>query len=87
MIKHQIDSNSIDTLILIKNDKYFLRSDAVFEIIKDISGYWYLFGVFKVLPLFIRDYCYTLVSNNRYNIFGKKDSCMMPSDNVKNRFI
>ncbi len=87
MKKYNIDSSNIDTLIVIKDEKIFLRSDAVFEIIKSLSGYWYVFGVFKIIPLSIRDYCYTLVSKNRYNFFGKKESCMRPSDTVKNRFI
>ncbi|MDC0932443.1 thiol-disulfide oxidoreductase DCC family protein [Arcobacteraceae bacterium] len=85
--KYNLSDITLDTLVLIKDDKYYLKSEAVFEIIKDLSGFWYFFGIFRILPLSFRDYCYTFISKNRYNLFGKKDSCMMPSDNLKNRFI
>lgn len=87
MKKHNINNKSIDTLILIKGEKCFLRSDAVFEIIKELSGYWYLFGVFRIVPLSMRDYCYNFISNNRYKFFGKKDSCMIPTTELQKRFL
>ena len=62
IIKYKVINYDIGSIILIKNDKYFLRSEAIFEIIKDLSGYWYLFGVFKIIPLGIRDYIYNLIS-------------------------
>jgi len=87
MKKYKIDNNSIDTLILIKNDKYFLRSSAVFEIIKKLSGHWYLFGVLQIIPLSIRDKVYNVISRNRYKLFGKKDSCMIPTKKLEKRFV
>jgi len=87
MKKYQQDSNNCNTLILIKNEKCFLRSEAVLEIVKDLSGYWYLFGVFQIIPLSIRNYCYNFVSKNRYRFFGKKDSCMIPTTELQKRFL
>ena len=85
--KYQLTNVTLDTLILIKNDKCFLQSDAVFEIIKDLSGYWYLFGVFKIIPKILNDKLYNFISKNRYKFFGKKNTCMIPKDEIKNRFI
>ncbi len=45
-----------DTIFLIKENKYLYKSSAIFEITKGLSGYWYLFNIFKVLPLFFRDF-------------------------------
>jgi len=87
IIKYKVINYDIGSIILIKNDKYFLRSEAIFEIIKDLSGYWYLFGVFRIIPLGIRDYIYKLVSKNRYRFFGKKDSCMIPTKELQKRFL
>jgi len=87
IIKYKVINYDIGSIILIKNEKYFLRSEAVFEIIKDLSGYWYLFGVFRIIPLGIRDYIYKLVSKNRYKFFGKKDSCMIPTKELQKRFL
>jgi predicted DCC family thiol-disulfide oxidoreductase YuxK len=87
MNKYALNSDDIDSIILIKDDTYFTKSDAVLEILKDLSGYWFLFGIFKIVPKFMTDYCYDLISKNRYRFFGKKDSCMIPTKNLENRFL
>ena len=85
--KYQLSDEMLDSLILIKNDKCYLQSDAIFEIIKDLSGLWYLFGVFKIIPKKLNDKLYNFISQNRYKFFGKNNSCMIPKDEIKNRFI
>jgi len=85
--KYGLSDISLSTIILIKNDKYYVKSDAILEIIKELSGYWYLFGIFKVLPKSFRDFIYNFISKNRYKLFGKKEFCMMPSKEIKERFI
>ena len=85
--KHSLENQNLDTLVLLKNNSYYIKSDAVFEIIKELSGYWYLFGIFKVLPKSFRDFIYNFISKNRYKLFGKKEFCMMPTKKIKERFI
>ena len=85
--KYSLENQNLDTIILIKNDKYYIKSDAVFEIIKELSGYWYLFGIFVILPKSFQDYMYGFISKNRYKFFGKKDFCMIPSKKLQERFI
>lgn len=87
IIKYKVNNYSIGSIILIKDDKYFLKSDAIFEIIKELTGYWYLFKVCKIIPLFIRDFFYNLISKNRYRFFGKKDSCMILTKDLQKRFL
>jgi len=84
--KYDIKINSKDTLILIKDGSYFTKSDAVLEIIKELSGFWYLLRVGKFFPKKFRDYLYDLISQNRYKLFGKKQSCIVPTDELKKRF-
>jgi predicted DCC family thiol-disulfide oxidoreductase YuxK len=85
--KHHASKEILNTLMLIKNGRCYLRTDAILEIAKDLSGYWYLFTIFKIIPRPIRDLLYTSFAKNRYNLFGKRKSCMVPSENVRKRFI
>jgi len=85
--KYNVKDVGFDTFLLIKNNKCFYRTDAALEITKDLSGYWYLFRVFKLLPRSFRDYFYRLLARNRYDIFGKTDKCMVPTPDIKNKFL
>ena len=84
----QFDINKgLDSIVLIKHGKVFTRSDALFEIIKDLDGYWYLLGIFRIVPRFIRDFCYDLFASWRYQLFGKYDTCSLPTDELRERFL
>ena len=85
--KYQEGDFDFDTFLLIKNGVCYVRTDAILEIIQDLTGYWFLFGVSRVIPRSIRDYCYSVVARNRYKLFGKRESCMVPTPEVRNRFI
>lgn len=85
--KHRGNSFQFDTFLLIKDEVTFERSDGVLEIIKDLSGYWFLFGILRLIPRPIRDAVYKAIAKNRYRIFGKKDQCMVPSKEMQSRFI
>ncbi len=87
MNKYNLDSDDIDSIILIKDEICFIKSAAVFEIAKELSGYWFLFGIFKIVPKFMTNFFYDIIASNRYRFFGRKDSCMIPKKKLKNRFL
>mgnify|MGYP000260850286 FL=1 len=87
MKQYKIDNVGIDTFLLIKDGQCLIFSSAALEISKGLSGYWYLFNFFKLVPSPIRDVVYKLFARNRYRLFGKADSCMVPSPDVKSRFV
>ena len=87
MRDHQIISAEIDTFLLIKNGKAHIRTDAALEITKDLSGLWFLFRVFRIIPPSLRDILYRLIAKNRYKHFGKRDECMIPTQELRERFI
>jgi predicted DCC family thiol-disulfide oxidoreductase YuxK len=87
MKKYNIINVGVDTFLLIKNNQCYVFSTAALEIAKDLKGFWYLFNVFKLLPAFIRDFFYKLFARNRYALFGKQETCMVPTDDVRSRFI
>ena len=76
-----------DTFLLVKDGQCFERTDAALEITKDLSGLWHWFRVFKVIPKPFRDYFYRLFARNRYRLFGRRDSCMVPTPDVRERFL
>jgi predicted DCC family thiol-disulfide oxidoreductase YuxK len=85
--KYQVKNVGFDTFLLIKNDECFYRTDAALEITKELSGFWFLFRAFKILPRSFRDYFYRLFAKNKYSVFGKADECMIPSLEIKRKFL
>jgi predicted DCC family thiol-disulfide oxidoreductase YuxK len=85
--KFNLDKTSLHSVILIRGGKAYQRSDAALHIAKALSGGWPAFYVFIVLPRFIRDAVYNLIAKNRYQLFGKKDACWLPTPELRNRFI
>lgn len=75
------------SVLLLKNKEIFRKSDAVFEIIKLLDSPAKYLLVFKIFPKSFRDFIYDFIANNRYKLFGKKDKCSLPNDNIINKFI
>lgn len=78
---------SSDTVVYLKNQRCFTKSGAVLELLYDLGGVWRFFYVFKLIPPCIRDAAYQFIAKRRYRIFGQRASCMVPSDDVKSRFL
>ena len=65
----------------------YIRADAALEVVRRMRGAWKLLYVFKIVPRFIRNPLYDWVARNRYRWFGKKDQCMLPTKELKERFL
>lgn len=76
-----------NTIILLENGKAYYRSTAALRIARRLSGLWPLLYGFIIIPAFIRDFFYQLISKSRYRIWGKQDSCMIPSPALKSKFL
>lgn len=85
--KYSINLFEMETIVLIKNGVVYTKSDAVIQIAKYLDGRWKFIFFIKFFPKFLRDRVYSMIATNRYNWFGKKKSCMVPSENIKNRFL
>ncbi len=79
-----IDMNSI---ILIDGDKKYSKSTAALHIAKHLSGGYPLLYAFMVFPKFFRDWIYDIIAKNRYKWFGKKESCMIPTPELQDKFL
>ncbi|MBX2962472.1 MAG: DUF393 domain-containing protein [Cyclobacteriaceae bacterium] len=85
--RFKLNADVLHSIILVKGDCYFERSDAALFIAKNLSGAWPLFNAFKIVPRFIRDAVYNWVARNRYKWFGMKNECWFPTPDLKNRFL
>jgi len=76
-----------DTVVYQRNDKIFIRSQAILNILQDLGGIWALLSFLKIIPRPWRDRLYDFIANYRYQWFGKKDQCMVPTVEIKDRFL
>lgn len=85
--KFGMDPNDPDTLIIVDGDEVIKNSDAVLSIYSSIGWPWKIMAIFKIIPRFLRDPIYLFIARNRYNIFGKRETCWMPSAADKKRVL
>jgi len=84
--KYELDLKEINSIILVDGDKVFTRSTAALRIANDLRAPYFIFYIFIVIPVFIRNFIYDLIAKNRYKWFGKMESCMIPSNELKSKF-
>jgi predicted DCC family thiol-disulfide oxidoreductase YuxK len=85
--KFGLPTDDFDSFVFIKGDKYFLKSSAGLHVLKELGGVWKLFYVFIIFPRPLRDFVYNIIAKTRYKIFGKRDTCMVPTSRLKQRFL
>lgn len=76
-----------DSIVVLDSDKFYVESEAAFQIIKCLKNLTSLLLVFRVLPRSVNDSLYRFIARNRYRIFGEKKECMIPDAKVRNRFL
>lgn len=85
--KFNLPIDDFDSFILVLNKKIYKKSLAAFEIAKNINGWPKILLLFRFLPSSFTDLIYSLVANNRYKFFGKKDSCRVPTEEERAKFL
>jgi len=87
MNKYGIEEAYLGSLIFIDEGKVYLRSTGALRLCKYLKGLWPLLYVLILVPPFIRNAFYDTVSKYRYTLFGKQETCMMPSVELKSLFL
>lgn len=87
LLQFNLKTLNIDTVILVENNKIYDKSTAALKIAKHLDGGFNLFYGFFIIPKFLRDSIYVFIAKHRYQWFGKRESCMVPSLELKNRFL
>ncbi|MWB93979.1 DUF393 domain-containing protein [Flavobacterium sp. GA093] len=83
-----VDSSKIDSIILYQPGvAYFYKSSAAIEISNELGGFFNLISILKILPEKFRNYIYDYIAKNRYKWYGKKESCMIPTPELKAKFL
>ena len=83
-----IDTSKTDSIILLEPGvAYYTKSSAALKIGMAFGGGWKLLGIFEWIPTVIRDFFYDIVAKNRYRWFGRMDHCMIPTPELKAKFL
>jgi predicted DCC family thiol-disulfide oxidoreductase YuxK len=85
--KYNRSTDDIYSFLLITDKGCFERSTAGLLVAKELGGFWKLLYVFIIIPKIIRDPVYNLIAKNRYKIFGKNESCRIPTSEERDRFL
>jgi predicted DCC family thiol-disulfide oxidoreductase YuxK len=93
LLRHGLDPKDLDTFHFVENyeqqdERVFQRSDAVVRAGRELGGFWAaLAAIGGLLPRAVRDLFYRVIARNRYRVFGKFETCMLPNPEQRNRFL
>ena len=85
--RHGLDPAKLQTFVFITDGRIFLRSDAAIEVVARFGGAWKLLRVLSLVPRSLRDAIYSFIAQNRYRWFGRQEVCMIPTPEIKERFL
>ena len=92
LVRHGLNPKDLDTVCVVINyqetdERVLTRSTAILNVIKNLGGIWKVAALGKVVPRPIRDLLYELVARNRYRMFGKYETCMLPEPRHRAKFL
>jgi predicted DCC family thiol-disulfide oxidoreductase YuxK len=76
-----------DSIVLVEGEKYYTKSEAALRVARLLERPWSLLWALRYVPRVLRDAVYDVVASSRYAVFGKKDRCMVPTPEVRDRFL
>jgi len=88
-ILHQwnLPANSFESFLILDNGNLYSKSTAALRLYNQLPWYWKWTQLFWVFPKSIRDAVYNIIAKNRYKWFGKREQCMIPTPELKERFL
>jgi predicted DCC family thiol-disulfide oxidoreductase YuxK len=84
--QHGLDPVDIQTLMFIDGDRVLTKSDAVLAVLARLDGGWQLLGAFRAMPQPLRDWAYTEFARQRFRLFGRRETCLVPTPELQERF-
>lgn len=85
--QYHLSVKAMESFVFIENGKAYERSSAALMVCRHLSGLWPLCYGFMIVPKFIRDGIYNWIAANRYKWFGVREECMVPTPELKERFL
>lgn len=83
----QIDTVKTDSILLYTNGKLYSKSTAALKVAAKLGFPTNILSMFIIIPAFIRNWVYDFIAKNRYKWYGKKEACMIPTPELKSKFI
>lgn len=85
--RSSVSIGEMKSMVLIEKNKIYVKSTAVLKVCKYLKGIWKLGIMLLIIPRPIRDLVYEWIAKNRYKWFGKRNDCMIPTKQLKDRFL
>ena len=85
--KNQFELLNFNSIIYIEGEQFFTKSSAALKIAQQLNGKIAWLSIFLIVPKPLRDIVYSFIAKNRYRWFGKKESCWLPSPELKTKFL
>lgn len=85
--RYGLNHTSLDALVVVEDGRAYLKSGAALRVARRLGLPYGLLSGFLMVPPFVRDFLYDWFASNRYGWFGKRDECMVPSPEVRERFV
>ena len=85
--QYNLAMKDFDSFVLIENGKVFKKSTASLRVMNRLPWYWKEAQILRIVPRFLRDAIYDFIATNRYRWFGKKEQCMIPTPEIRSRFL
>lgn len=82
-----VSSENLDTIVLMEGGTTYVRSSAALRIARRLTAPWPLLSLFLAVPRPLRDAVYRQIATHRYDWFGRRDHCRLPTPELKNRFL
>lgn len=85
--KYNLDSGNLKSVILVDKGKIYTKTTAALRIAKQLSGAWPVLYVFIIVPPPIRDVVYNIIAKYRYKWWGEREACMIPTQEIRKKFL
>ncbi len=85
--QYLLPKSDLDSIVFINEGKAYLSSSAALKVMGKLPWYWQWTQVFWMVPKPLRNSVYSIIAKNRYKWFGKKEQCMVPTPEVRGRFL
>jgi predicted DCC family thiol-disulfide oxidoreductase YuxK len=87
LAQYNLSREEFASFILIEKGQAYQKSTAALKVMNHLPWYWKEVQLFRIIPVFLRDAIYDFIARNRYKWFGKKEACMIPTPEMRSRFL
>lgn len=81
------DVTDLKSLVVLVEGETHRKAKGVLLALSSLGGWWKLISILRIIPASILNFCYDLIATNRYRLFGKRQTCRLPTPEERTRFI